>query len=118
MASTEVEEEVAPELAALAQEQPVDNALKVWVNATPTGMVLRNTDALSGATPRHLVIERYEKHNQDFELNLEDTHSSIVSPSTSRDYAARQAGLRFFEAHSAFMIPAFRPQKLNTKNLE
>ena len=59
-----------------------------WVNATATGMsLLRNSDALSGVTPWHLVIERYEKQNQDFELNLEDTHPPIVGPSTPRDYA-------------------------------
>ena len=81
-------------------------------------MILRNSGALSSATPRHLVIERYQKHNQDFELNLEDTHLLIViHPSTARDYTTRQAGLRFFEAHSAFMVPARRPQKPNTKNL-
>ena len=117
MATIEVEEEVAEELADLA-DAPVDNSLKVWVNATPTGISLRNSDALSDATPRHLVIERYEKQNQDFELNLKGTHPPTVNPSTSRNYAARQAGLRFFAAHSAFMIPALRPQKLNTKNVE
>jgi hypothetical protein len=31
-------------------------------------------DALSSATPRHLVIERYQKQNQDFELNPWRTH--------------------------------------------
>jgi len=112
---TEVEKVVAKELAALA-DAPVDNTPKVWKNTTPTGMLLRNSDALSSATPRHILIERYLKqhNNQDFVLNLEDTHPSIASPSAAGHYTARKSGLCFFEAHSSSMIPALWPQKLST----
>ena len=66
MATTEEEQvAAAEELQALANT-PVDNSPRVWVNATLTGMILWNSDALSDAAPRHFVIERYEKQNQDF----------------------------------------------------